>query len=249
VFVLGGVIGLLVWSWLRHRSRPGAGGLWRRVGAAAMAIAVAVLGVGAVWRLTVTFGTVKTCQPPPGASAAETSASRRPIDASLAAQIAATWSVTGLGMAYARLLGGRLCLFAPADYYVALRSQGFTDGHTTNVGDVVLSPAQNTALANIRALALHESRHRPQWAVATVAAGPAGFPVAYALDEFFFPGSRNHFERLAGLRSGGYRPAGTGPVLGVAQVVVLVVAGCVVAGVLIGRRARHRGSRPGTGRG
>jgi hypothetical protein len=51
-----------------------------------------------------------------------------------------------------------------------------------------------------------------QWAVLTVIGGPLAFPVAYGIDDFFFPGSRNHFERLAGLEQGGYAHVGTGPV-------------------------------------
>lgn len=58
-----------------------------------------------------------------------------------------------------------------------------------------------------RQLALHESRHVNQWAVANFLAGPAAFPVAYAIDGVLFPGSRNHFERAAGLSDGGYPPA------------------------------------------
>lgn len=57
-----------------------------------------------------------------------------------------------------------------------------------------------------RQLGLHESRHVNQWAAANVAGGPFAFPAAYAIDEALFPGSRNHFERAAGLEVGGYPP-------------------------------------------
>jgi hypothetical protein len=56
-------------------------------------------------------------------------------------------------------------------------------------------------------LGLHESRHVDQWAVANFLAGPLAFPAAYFLDDALFPGSRNHFERDAGLSRGGYPPA------------------------------------------
>ncbi|MDT0572777.1 hypothetical protein RM704_35850 [Streptomyces sp. DSM 3412] len=53
-------------------------------------------------------------------------------------------------------------------------------------------------------LSEHEARHSDQWAAFSIAAGPAAFPALYALDETFFPGAFNHFERHAGLEDGGY---------------------------------------------
>ena len=53
-------------------------------------------------------------------------------------------------------------------------------------------------------LGKHEARHADQWAAFSIAAGPAAFPTLYALDETFFPGAFNHFERQAGLADGGY---------------------------------------------
>lgn len=52
----------------------------------------------------------------------------------------------------------------------------------------------------------HESRHVDQRAVGTFLAGPFAFPLAYLTDGALFPGSRNHFERDAGLSRGGYSP-------------------------------------------
>lgn len=52
----------------------------------------------------------------------------------------------------------------------------------------------------------HESRHVDQGAVGTFFAGPFVFPLAYAIDGTFYPRSRNHFERDAGLARGGYPP-------------------------------------------
>ena len=77
----------------------------------------------------------------------------------------------------------------------------------------------------------------------TVIGGPLAFPIAYSIDDFFFPGSRNHFERWAGLESGGYSHEGTGPVLGPAQLAVLgVVAAIIVVALLAAwhRRASMR---------
>lgn len=56
----------------------------------------------------------------------------------------------------------------------------------------------------VEAIARHESRHVDQWTVATVLGGPTALPTAYYLDSLFFPLSRNHFERAAGLEDGGY---------------------------------------------
>lgn len=53
-------------------------------------------------------------------------------------------------------------------------------------------------------LAEHEARHADQWAAFSLVGGPAAFPALYALDEAFFPGAFNHFERQAGLDDGGY---------------------------------------------
>jgi hypothetical protein len=76
------------------------------------------------------------------------------------------------------------------------------------------------------------------------------FPAAYAVDDFFFPGSRNHFERLAGLESGGYSHSGDGPVLGPAQVATLgcLAAIAVVALILVLRRRRSARSGAGEGK-
>ena len=107
------------------------------------------------------------------------------------------------------------------------------------LGDVVLSPRfNNVSGERLSALANHEARHRVQWAVATAIGGPLAFPVAYAIDDFFFPGPRNHFERLAGLEEGGYSHEGTGPVLGPAQLTALGVLGAIIIVALL--RARHR---------
>jgi hypothetical protein len=60
----------------------------------------------------------------------------------------------------------------------------------------------------------------------------------YGIDNFFFPGSRNHFERMAGLEAGLYPRTGTGPILGPAQIAVLVIL--PVAGLVIWLTIRRR---------
>lgn len=106
-----------------------------------------------------------------------------------------------------------------------------------NVGDIVLTPGFGYTRKELTAVAGHEARHRAQWAVATAIGGPLAFPVAYAIDDFFFPGSRNHFERQAGLESGRYSHSGSGPVLGPAQLATLSVLAAVILALLA---ARHR---------
>jgi hypothetical protein len=136
-----------------------------------------------------------------------------------------------------------------ANYYVAVNADNIAGARAMNMGDIVLTPGFNISREQLRTLAGHEVRHRPQWAVMTIIGGPFAFPVAYAIDDFFFPGSRNHFERQAGLESGGYRHSGTGPVLGPAQLAALGALAAIVAVALLAvwhRRAstRSRG-RPG----
>ncbi|MCX5528766.1 hypothetical protein OG342_38965 [Streptomyces bobili] len=87
-------------------------------------------------------------------------------------------------------------------------------------------------------LAEHEARHADQWAAFSLAGGPAAFPALYALDEAFFPGAFNHFERLAGLDDGGYDTPSDCPSL--AGRLALVSLGLVAGSALVARR-RLRG--------
>ncbi len=73
-------------------------------------------------------------------------------------------------------------------------------------------PAAEDDPTQIESIARHESRHVDQWTVATLLGGPLAMPTGYFLDSLFFPMSRNHFERHAGLADGGYdAPADYGP--------------------------------------
>jgi hypothetical protein len=111
------------------------------------------------------------------------------------------------------------------------------------MGDVVLTPGFDIPRENREALAAHEARHRAQWAVATVIGGPLALPIAYAIDDFFFPGSRNHFERQAGLETGGYTSSGTGPVLGPAQLAVLSALAAIIVLAPLAVRYRRAAAR------
>ena len=243
--LLGGILGLAWWSW-RHRPGCEPVARFRRVCAVLVAAGLAIIAVGAVWRLTVAIESVPACAPPGGAQAVTGSG---PSGVPLLAQKVTTWPETGIGMLYARASGAHVCLSRSANYYVAVNADNIAGARAMNMGDIVLTPGFNISREQLRTLAGHEVRHRPQWAVMTIIGGPFAFPVAYAIDDFFFPGSRNHFERQAGLESGGYRHSGTGPVLGPAQLAALGALAAIVAVALLAvwhRRAstRSRG-RPG----
>jgi hypothetical protein len=173
---------------------------------------------------------------------------------SLVAQEAATWPETGIGLLYSKARDARVCLSSSAYYYVAVHAGNIAGTKAMTMGDIVLTPGfSHYSRAQLGALIAHEARHRAQWAVGTVVGGPFTFPVAYAIDDFFFPGPRNHFERLAGLKEGGYGGVGTGPVLGPAQLAILVIlAAAIVVTLLVAWRrrpsGRHRPASLGTGR-
>jgi hypothetical protein len=237
--LLGGVLGLAWWLW-RHRPGQQPVARFRQVRGAIVATGMVIVTVGTIWRLTTAIQSVPACSPPGGALAASRTG---PPGVSLVGQKAATWPETGIGLLYARASGARVCLSRSADYYVAVNADSIAGAHAMTVGDIVLTPGLNYTKGELAAVASHEARHRPQWAVATVIGGPFALPVAYAVDNFFFPGSRNHFERQAGLASGGYRHTGYGPVLGPAQLATLSgLAAVIVSALLLAwhRRAAKR---------
>jgi hypothetical protein len=237
--LLGGMLGLTCW-WLWWRRRPGhqPDARFRRVRVALVGAALVTIAVGAVWRLTIAIDPLPACSPPGGTLAVTRLGS---AGVPVLIEKAATWPETGIGLLYAEADGAKICSSTSSDFYVGVPA-AIAGTRATNFGDIVLSPGYNNREERI-SVASHEARHRPQWAVGTLIGGPLAFPVAYAIDDFFFPGSRNHFERLAGLESGGYSHSGDGPVLGPAQVATLSVLGAVVIVILIRHRRRLGGSR------
>jgi hypothetical protein len=201
-----------------------------------------IIAVGSVGRLAAAFQSVPACSPPGGAQAARSGR----FDVSLVAQDAATWPETGIGLLYARARNAHVCLSRSAHYYVAPHADNIAGTRAMTLGDIVLTPGFNASREQLRTLIGHEARHRAQWAVATLIGGPFAFPVAYAIDDFFFPGARNHFERQAGLESGGYGHEGIGPVLGPAQLAVLAVLAAIIVWALLAARHRRALTRAGS---
>jgi hypothetical protein len=237
--LLFGILGL-AWWWWRHRPGCQPAIRFRRVRAALVATGLVIIAVGTVGRLTAAFQPVPVCSPPGAAQAAARSGS---FGVPLLAQIVATWPETGIGLLYARASDAHVCLSRSVDYYVAVHTDNIAGARAMTVGDIVLTARLKLSRERLRAVAGHEARHRVQWAVATVIGGPLAFPVAYAIDDFFFPGARNHFEREAGLEAGGYRREGTGPVLGPPQLAALSVLATLIVVALLGiwhRRASMR---------
>jgi hypothetical protein len=242
--LLGGLIGL-VWWWRRDRppfrrqSAEPRSRTWR-IGLAMMTLLLVIVGVGIVWRSKVAFSTVATCRAPSGVM---TTTEHRPVNPLIAAEKVITWPETGIGILYGDVAGASLCWYQPADYYVDFHSGTFAGARIMNIGDVTLAPPFNMSVQSGHAVADHEARHRSQWALVTALGGPLAFPILYGIDDFFFPGSRNHFERLAGLDSGGYEHVGIAPVIGWLQLVVLLSVAALIA-VLVWRRRRRRPTYP-----
>lgn len=236
--LLFGILGL-AWWWWRHRPGCQPAMRLRGVRAALVAAGLVILAAGSAGRLVTAFQPTPACSPPGGAQAARSGR----FDVSLLAQETATWPETGIGLLYARARESHVCLSPSAYYYVAPHADNIAGTRAMTLGDIVLTSGFNISREQLRTLIGHEARHRAQWAVGTLIAGPFAFPVAYAIDDFFFPGSRNHFERQAGLRSGGYRHVGTGPVLGPAQLAALGVLAAVMVVALLGARRRRATAR------
>jgi hypothetical protein len=237
--LLGGMLGLAWWFW-RHRQECQPVARFRRVRAVLVAAGLVIIAVGAVSRLVFAFQPVPGCSSQ-GRAAGVTRVS--PSEMSLLAQKAATWPETGIGLLYSRVGDAHVCWSSTANYYVAVHANNIAGARAMALGDIVLTPRFNMPREQLRTLAGHEARHRTQWAVWTVIGGPLAFPVVYAIDDFFFPGPRNHFERQAGLEAGGYPHSGTGPVLGPVQLATLGVLAAIIVVALLRARRRRASTR------
>jgi hypothetical protein len=240
--LLAGILGLAWWLWRRRRGREPPAPGWPRTRAALVALGLLVVALGAVWRLVIVVKPVPECSPPGGPLPAT------PLSAQVVAEKVATWPVTGIGILYSQATGAQVCFSRAQNYYVALNADHIAGARAVALGDIVLKPGLEMPREDLKGLVEHEAVHRTQWAVGTAAGGPLAFPVVYGITNFFFPGARNPFERMAGLEAGFYTPSGTAPVLGPAQLAVLSAAGAVIvaAPFVVRRRraaARSRGQR------
>lgn len=121
-----------------------------------------------------------------------------------------TAPVSGLASRYVDNRGGGLC--QGGSMTLAFLPSAASHSAVTVGGVVLTGTTTSTSGPKWEAMARHESRHITQWAMLTLAGGPLAMPVLYVADDAFFPQSRNHFERAAGLADGGYpRPDGFGP--------------------------------------
>jgi hypothetical protein len=246
--LLAGLLGLGLWLWWcwRHHPVGQPADRYRLARIVAVTAGLVLIAVGTMARLAVAVEPVASCTPPGGQQAAT------PTSLALLGEQAATWPETGLGLLYARSGGARVCVSRAANFYVAVHANNPAGARAMNLGDIVITPGFGYSRERLREVVDHEARHRAQWAVGTLVAGPLAFPLAYAVDDFFFPGARNHFERLAGLETGGYEHEGHGPVLGPAQyaaLALLVAVGVVLVLVVRRRRASLRATPPASGTG
>ena len=240
--LLFGVLGLAWWGW-RYRSGYQPSARRQRILAALAIAGLVFIAVGTAGRLAAVFQPAPACTPPGGTQAPSRSAR---VDLSLVAQQAATWPETGIGLLYSHARHARVCLSTAEDYYVGVHADNIAGTNAMTVGDIVLTPGFSISKEHLRRLIGHEAKHRVQWSVGTIIGGPFLFPVAYGIVDFFFPGSRNIFERQAGLHEGGYRHVGYGPVLGPAQLAALGVLVLLLVVALLSVRHRHTGSRSGS---
>lgn len=231
--LLAGVLGLAWWLRHRRRGRRPPAGRWRRTRAALVACALLVVAVGAAGRLFIAVRPVPECSPPGGPLPPS------PLTAQVVAEKVATWAETGVGALYSKATGAHVCFTRKANYYVAVNANHIAGARAMALGDIVLKPGLDMSREDLKGLVRHEAVHRTQWAVGTASGGPLAFPVVYGITNFFFPGARNPFERMAGLEEGFYTPSGTGPVLGPAQLAVLSALGAIiVAAPFVVRRRR-----------
>jgi hypothetical protein len=244
---LGGFLGV-AWTMMRHRRQRRSDVVRRhRFGRATLAAGLLVVAGGAITRTVAAFDTFERC---PVTLPAGTIDRTQHLTAISVAEEAATWVPTGIGMwdAYAF---GEVCWIRPYRFYVGVGAKYFGGKYLT-LGDIFLAhqslrtSRQPPISIRLGANTAHESRHRAQWAVGTVVGGPLAFPVVYTVTDLFFPGARNPFERMAGLKQGNYNPYSSAePVLKAPQIVTLLGAAAVLEILHHSSRAtlRHRRER------
>lgn len=221
---VGGLLGV-VWMVHRRQHRDSSNALRRhRIGHASFVAALAVVVVGAGTRAYVTVRGAEQCPVtlPPGTI--DRIQDRRIVSS---AESAATWVPTGVAMGDAYVSGGEVCVIRPYRMYVGVFAK-YPGLRYVTIGDAFLSRRSLAATrmpnrTQLAANTAHESRHRAQWALGTIIGGPLAFPIVYSVTDLFFPGARNPFERMAGLKQGNYNPyASAEPVLRMPQIATFV---------------------------
>jgi hypothetical protein len=215
-----GLLGLLVGVWHLRRGRRSSDlacrSCRRRRGLALAATfllaGLVVVGAGLAVHQTVSAPRLPQCDTQLREPATAT------LDRSLRRDVGTIWlqtrqaltaPISGLARHYVADRGGGLC--QGRSMTLAFLPSAASDSSFA-VGSTVVTDQPSMTEGNWKPLARHESRHVTQWATLTLTAGPLAMPLLYAVDEAFFPESRNHFERAAGLDDGGYAyPDGFGP--------------------------------------
>ncbi|MFC7496363.1 MULTISPECIES: hypothetical protein [unclassified Nocardioides] len=223
VFLLAfGLLGLLAGLWHLTRGRGSAHAACRScrrrrditvAGASALA-GLVLVGSGMAVHQLMTGPGLPSCGPEtPTRTTAQ-------LDDAIKAKAGGVWRqtrevltapVSGPARHYVHDTGGGLC--EGDSMTLAFMPSAASDTNFA-VGSVVLTGDESGMRENGRwkALASHESRHVTQWATLDLIGGPLAMPVLYSVDEAFYPGSRNHFERAAVLEDGGYsQPEDFGP--------------------------------------
>jgi hypothetical protein len=223
--------GLIAVGWTIFRGRRGRphSGRGRRFGHATLAVALVVVAGGAITRAVAAVDAHRACRVQLPPNSIDHTQQNTAVGLT---EEAATWVPTGVALWYPYAFG-RVCWIPRYRFFVGVNTK-LLENRSMTVGNVLLRPERAAKLDPVKvgAVTAHESRHRPQWAVATVLGGPLAFPVVYTITDLFFPDARNPFERMAGLRAGNYNPYSKAePVLHWPQIGALAVV-AVTAEVL-----------------
>ncbi|MGE0729208.1 MAG: hypothetical protein AB7Q92_14260 [Acidimicrobiia bacterium] len=249
--LVGGLAGVVLWSVLSRpvhgrtglSTSPVRAGLGRP---SLITTAVAVL-IGSLCTVLPGLADARACAPPADATSLQIDTVNAPaVTLRSRLEHVATAAPTGYGLLLARALGADVCYLRNENLYIASLPAGSTAPRGYVLGSVFLThprPEDNSFI--VLALYEHEARHRTQWAVGTVLGGPLAFPLAYTLDDLFFPDARNHFERLADVHDGHYRlsqPAH--PRLGLAEVLAAFLCSALIEAGFAVRRRRQQERLP-----
>lgn len=237
VFASFGIAGLGV-AWLLQKKAPESA--VRHAGAGIVWVVFALLAAGSAAKGMEDARGVTECRPPTEIQHYAWDQGRQVAVQVSPFETVMTWPVSGLLIAYADASGANLCYFPIQEFYLARFEHWPLPRRAIFVGNVFMARELDPYdIDGGLKLASHEVQHRNQWAWSTVIGGPFAFPVAYTVDDFFFPGSANHFERAAGLKSGGYDDESS-PRLRVVELMVFGGAVTAIGGATVAMRRWRR---------